>query len=136
MNYLIVFLGAGIGGVVRHAVHVLMPHFIDTTWFPFDILAINVSGSFAMGLIAEYFVIRGLRRGLSQHLRLFLTTGILGGYTTFSAFSLDAVRLWQNGQVAASILYVMGSVVGSVGALALALALVRKYVREELGDRA
>jgi CrcB protein len=135
MNYLIVFLGAGIGGVLRHVVHVLMPHFFDTAWFPFDILAINVSGSFTMGLIAEYFVIRGLRHGLSQHLRLFLTTGILGGYTTFSAFSLDVVRLWQNGQVAASILYVVASVVGSVGALALALALVRKYVPEEMGDR-
>ena len=135
MSYLIVFLGAAIGGVLRHAVHVLMPHFIDTTWFPFDILTINVSGSFTMGLIAEYFVIRGLQRGLSQHLRLFLTTGILGGYTTFSAFSLDAVRLWQNGQHVGSLLYIVGSVVGSVGALTLALALVRKYVREEMGDR-
>jgi CrcB protein len=132
MSYLIVFLGAGIGGVLRHGVHVLMPHFIDTAWFPFDILTINLSGSFAMGLIAEYFVIRGLQRGLSQHLRLFLTTGILGGYTTFSAFSLDAVRLWQGGQVAASILYVVGSVAGSIGALALALALIRKYIRKEL----
>ena len=136
MSYLIVFLGAGVGGVLRHTVHVLMPHFIDTTWFPFDILAINVSGSFAMGLIAEYFVVRGLRRGLSQHLRLFLTTGILGGYTTFSAFSLDAVRLWQGSQVAASVVYVVASVAGSVGGLALALALVRKYVREELSERA
>jgi len=133
MSYLIVFLGAAIGGVLRHAVHVLMPHFIDTTWFPFDILTINVSGSFAMGVIAEYFVIRGLRRGLSQHLRLFLTTGILGGYTTFSAFSLDAVRLWQDGQIAASVAYVVASVAGSIGALALALALVRRYAREEVG---
>ena len=135
MSYLIVFLGAGIGGVLRHAVHVLMPRFIDTTWFPFDILAINVSGSFSMGLIAEYFVIRGLRgQGLPQHLRLFLTTGILGGYTTFSAFSLDAVRLWQGGQVAASIVYVVGSVAGSIGGLALAFALIRKYVRREMGE--
>ena len=135
MSYLIVFLGAGIGGVMRHAVHVLMPHFIDTAWFPFDILTINVSGSFTMGLIAEYFVIRGLRgEGLSQHLRLFLTTGILGGYTTFSAFSLDAVRLYQGGQIAASAFYVVGSVVGSIGGLALGFVLIRKYVRREMGE--
>ena len=136
MNYLIVFLGAGIGGVIRHGIHVLVPHFVEGMWFPFDILAINVLGSFVMGLVAEYFIIRGLHGGLSQHLRLFLTTGILGGFTTFSAFSLDAVRLWQDSAFAASILYVLGSVFGSVGALALALALVRKYIREEIADRA
>lgn len=135
MSYLIVFLGAGIGGVMRHAVHLLMPHVIDTAWFPFDILAINVSGSFAMGLTAEYFVIRGIRgEGLPQHLRLFLTTGILGGYTTFSAFSLDTVRLYQGGQIAASALYVAGSVVGSIGGLALAFMLIRRYVRRDMGE--
>jgi fluoride exporter len=128
MSYLIVFLGAGIGGVMRHAVHVLMPHFIDTAWFPFDILTINVSGSFTMGLIAEYFVIRGIRgEGLSQHLRLFLTTGILGGYTTFSAFSLDVALLYERGEIGLAALYVIASVALSIVGLFAGLALVRNF---------
>ncbi|MBM3649161.1 MAG: fluoride efflux transporter CrcB [Alphaproteobacteria bacterium] len=127
MGYLIVFLGAGIGGMARHAVDLLAPRLLDTAVFPYDTLAINVVGSLLMGLIVEYFVIRS---GLSQHLRLFLTTGILGGFTTFSAFSLEAVMLWQRGATVACVLYVAASVTLSVGALFLALAIARRFLRE------
>ncbi|WP_342163164.1 CrcB family protein [Methylobacterium sp. SD21] len=82
-------------------------------------------GSFLMGLIAEYFA---LRSGLPMQLRLFLTTGILGGFTTFSAFSLDAALLFEKGQAGAAFAYVTGSVVLALGALFLALMVVRAAV--------
>ena len=65
------------------------------------------------------------KNGLPQSLRLFLTTGILGGFTTFSTFSLDAAMLWERGENATALAYVVTSVVFSVGALAAGLALVR-----------
>ena len=80
MAYLIVFLGAGIGGVARYGISLLAVGMVDVAVFPYATLLINVSGSFLMGLIAEFFVVR---TGLPQHLRLFLTTGILGGWILF-----------------------------------------------------
>lgn len=125
MGYLIVFFGAGIGGALRHGVNLAAYRMLGGGSFPYGTLAINVLGSFAIGLIAEYFA---LRSGLPQHVRLFLTTGILGGFTTFSAFSLEVALLYERGQVAAGVAYAIGSVVLSVGALFLALALVRMGV--------
>ena len=89
MLYLIVFLGAGIGGALRHAVNVAAFRAAGYG-YPFGTLAVNVSGSLAMGLLAGYFA---YRTGTNQHVRLFLTTGVLGGFTTFSAFSLDTALL-------------------------------------------
>jgi CrcB protein len=71
-----------------------------------------------MGAFAAYFAFRG---GDSQHWRLFLTTGILGGFTTFSTFSLDTAVLWERGDLIGTALYVLSSVVLSVLALFLAL---------------
>jgi CrcB protein len=89
MLYLIVFLGAGIGGAMRHGVNIGAAK-LFSPGFPFGTFIVNVAGSFAMGLLAGYFAYRA---GVPQHLRLFLTTGILGGFTTFSTFSLDAAVL-------------------------------------------
>ena len=83
------FLGAGIGGALRHGVNVGAARLFGYG-FPFGTLIVNVAGSFLMGLLAGYFA---FRPGIGQHVRLFLTTGILGGFTTFSAFSLDAALL-------------------------------------------
>lgn len=94
MNYLIVFIGAGIGGSFRHGVNLLIPRLI-TTDLPVHTLIINIAGSFLMGLIAEYFALRG---GFPQASLLFLTTGLLGGFTTFSAFSLETALLYERGQ--------------------------------------
>lgn len=121
MNYLIVFIGAGIGGALRHGVNGLGLRLAGQN-FPWGTFAINVSGSFLMGLVAGYWM---LRSGLSQEARLFLTTGLLGGYTTFSAFSLDAALLWERGEVAQAAAYVAGSVMLSIAALFAALWLVR-----------
>ena len=92
--------------------------------FPWGTLTVNVMGSFVMGLIAGWLALRA-GDGWSQHARLFLATGILGGFTTFSAYSLDAVLLWERGQISAAALYVAGSVVLSIAALAAGLALIR-----------
>jgi CrcB protein len=78
-----------------------------------------------MGLISEYFA---LKAGLPQHWRLFLTTGILGGFTTFSAFSLEAGLLYERGQLAAAAIYVVASVALAIGALFAGLAIVRALV--------
>ena len=75
-----------------------------------------------MGLLIGYFAFRG---GISQHLRLFLTTGILGGYTTFSAFSLDTVLLWERHHYGTVALYVSASVLASIAGLALGMTLLR-----------
>lgn len=121
MNYLIVFLGAGIGGAGRHGVNVLSARLLGTG-FPVGTLAINAVGSFVMGLVAGYFAFRG---HLPQEMRLFLATGVLGGFTTFSAFSLETALLFERGAPGAAILYVVLSVALSLGGVALGLALAR-----------
>jgi CrcB protein len=115
MNYLIVFAGAGLGGALRHGVNELALRWFGTS-YPVSTLAVNVVGSFAMGLLAGYFAFRG---EASPAWKLFLATGVLGGFTTFSAFSLDVVLLYQRGAVVPAALYVAGSVVLSVAGLVL-----------------
>jgi fluoride exporter len=120
--YLIVALGSGIGGALRHGVNVTAARLLGTGW-PYGTFAVNFIGSFVMGLIAGYFA---ARRHAPQAWLLFLTTGILGGFTTFSAFSLDVALLYERGRLALAALYVVGSVALSVGALFAALALMRR----------
>jgi fluoride exporter len=121
MNYLIVFLGAGIGGAGRHGVNVLAVRLFGPA-FPAGTLVVNVLGCLLMGLIAGFFAHRA---SLPQEARLFLTTGLLGGFTTFSAFSLDAALLWERGDVGLAALYVGASVILSLVAVAAGLALMR-----------
>lgn len=124
MNYLIVFLGAGIGGALRHGVNVAALRLV-AAGFPWGTLAINIAGSFAMGAIAEYFA---LKSGLPQHWRLFLTTGVLGGFTTFSAFSLEVALLYERGEILAAGLYMLGSAVLAVAGLFAGLYVIRTLV--------
>lgn len=120
---LLVFLGAGLGGLLRHGVNVAAVRTLGPG-FPWSTLAVNVMGSFLMGALAGSFALR-VGEGWTQAARLFLATGILGGFTTFSAFSLDSVLLWERGEAGLAALYALASVVLSVGALLLGLALVR-----------
>jgi CrcB protein len=122
MNFLIVFLGAGVGGALRHGVNTLGMRLLGTG-FPFGTLTVNILGSLAMGLLAGWFAQKG---EASQHLRLFLTTGIIGGFTTFSTFSLDIAVLWERGAVALCALYVALSLAVSVGTLFFGLWLMRQ----------
>jgi CrcB protein len=124
MGFVIVFLGGGLGAALRHGVNIAASRLLGTA-FPYGTLFINVAGSLAMGLIAELFA---LKAGLPQHWRLFLTTGILGGFTTFSAFSLEAALLYERGQTAGAAVYVFASVVLAIGALFAGMAIVRGLV--------
>jgi len=121
MLYLIVFLGAGIGGAMRHGVNVGAAKLLGYG-FPFGTFIVNVVGSFLMGLFAGYFAYRA---GIPQHVRLFLTTGILGGFTTFSTFSLDAAVLIERHQFGAAAGYMVGSLAAGVAALFFGLAVFR-----------
>jgi CrcB protein len=121
--FILVFIGAGLGGVLRHSVNLACARYCGTA-FPWGTFAINISGSLVMGLIAGYLAFKA-GESWSQHARLFLMTGILGGYTTFSAFSLDTVLLWERGQLAAASFYVLGSVGFSLAGLVLGLSAVR-----------
>ncbi|MBI1244877.1 MAG: fluoride efflux transporter CrcB [Alphaproteobacteria bacterium] len=123
MNYLIVFLGAGIGGSLRHAVNVLAPRLLGTA-LPFGTMFVNLAGSLAMGLIAGWFAFRG---DAPQSARLFLTTGILGGFTTFSAFSLDFAMLVERGEIANAAIYGGVSVAGALMALFIGLWIARTF---------
>ena len=120
-SYLLVFLGGGAGASLRHAVNVLSARLLGTA-FPYHTFIINISGSLVMGLIAGYLAFKG---EASQPWRLFLMTGILGGYTTFSAFSLDTALLYERGEIGLAALYVLGSVLLSIAGLFAGLALVR-----------
>ena len=121
MLYLIVFIGAGIGGAVRHGVNVGAARLFGYG-FPFGTLIVNIAGSFLMGVFAGYFA---FRPGIGQHVRLFLTTGVLGGFTTFSAFSLDAALLIERHAFGMAAGYIVGSVAASLSALFFGLAIFR-----------
>ena len=121
MSYLLVFLGGGFGAMLRHGVNLGAARWFGIN-FPWGTLLVNVTGSLVMGLIAGFFA---LKSGQSQEWRLFLTTGILGGYTTFSAFSLDTALLYERGEIGIAAVYVLGSVALSVAGLFIGLWIVR-----------
>jgi CrcB protein len=120
LNLVLVVVGGGIGAGIRHltnlgALRVVGPN------FPWGTMVINIVGSFVMGL----FIAALVRRGGSNELRLFVATGILGGFTTFSAFSLDFATLWERGASLPALGYALASVVGAIIALFLGLWLAR-----------
>jgi CrcB protein len=123
MNYLLVFFGGGLGATLRHVINVSCAKCWGTA-FPYGTFIINVTGSTVMGLIAGYLAFKG---EASQPWRLLLMTGILGGYTTFSAFSLDSALLYERGELGLAAAYVLGSVVLSIAGLFAGLALVRHF---------
>src|ERR1700754_800913 len=121
MSYLLVFFGGGLGATLRHLINVTCARCLGTA-FPYHTFIINITGSTVMGLIAGYLAFKG---EASQPWRLFLMTGILGGYTTFSAYSLDAAPLYERGEIWLALFYVIGSVVLSIAGLFAGLALIR-----------
>lgn len=120
MIYFAIAIGGALGAVARHGSNRFVELVLQQP-LPISTLIVNVFGSFLIGLVAASFAHYG---NPSQEMRLFLTTGFLGGLTTFSTFSLDTVTLIQRGEVLFAGLYVLGSVILSFGALLAALALV------------
>ena len=123
LNFGLVFLGAGIGGALRHAVNLGCARYCGVA-FPWGTLVVNVTGSLVMGILVGWLAFRA-GETWSQAARLFVATGILGGFTTFSAFSLDAVLIWERGDTGVALAYVAASVVLSIGALFMGLAIIR-----------
>jgi CrcB protein len=120
-NILMVAVGGAIGSVARYLVGVGSGKLFGLD-FPWGTLIINVVGSTLIGVFAGLFA---LKWDAPQTLRVFLTVGICGGFTTFSTFSLDAYYLIERGQILASALYIVSSVVLSIGGLIAALYLIR-----------
>jgi fluoride exporter len=118
---LLVASGGAIGSVARYLVGVGMARAFGVA-FPYGTLAVNVIGGFLMGLFIELLA---RRFEGSPELRLFIAIGILGGFTTFSSFSLDVAVLWERGDFAIALFYVLASVILSIGALFLGLWLAR-----------
>lgn len=113
--------GGAIGSVARYLVGVGAGRLFGTA-FPWGTLIINIAGSFLIGAFAESFA---LRWDLPQVLRVFLTVGICGGFTTFSTFSLDAYLLMARGELWPAFAYIVGSVASSIAGLFAGLQLVR-----------
>jgi CrcB protein len=120
-NLFLVAIGGGIGAGTRHLVNMGVMRLLGAG-FPWSTMLINITGSFIMGAFIELLA---RRFGGSNELRMFVATGILGGYTTFSSFSLDFATLWERGALALALAYVLVSVVGGILALFAAFWLVR-----------
>ena len=115
-----VAMGGAIGSVARYFVaQVQSPSW---TGFPYGIFLVNVSGGFIMGVLVE---LMALRFSVSPEVRAFLTTGVLGGYTTFSTFSLESALLIQKGAMVNATAYVVGSAILSIIALFCGLWVIR-----------
>jgi CrcB protein len=122
LPYLLIFLGGGTGAVARYGVSTLMGTKFGTD-FPWGTLTVNLIGAFLIGLFVE---IAALRWQTTHHLlTLLLVTGFLGGFTTFSAFSLEAALMWQKGDFLNLAAYIGVSVIGTVALVRLAAVAVR-----------
>ena len=117
--FLSVAVGGALGATLRYSLGLWIVRMVGHG-FPVAIIAVNVLGSFLMGV----FVVAAAHKGLTW-LSPFVMTGLLGGFTTFSAFSLEAVTLWERGDVGQAALYVSISVVFSIGALMLGVWMSR-----------
>jgi CrcB protein len=115
-----VALGGALGASLRYLFGIGVFRFLGPQTFPVAILSVNVLGSFLMGV----FVVLAAQRGLN-HLSPFVMTGLLGGFTTFSAFSLEAVTLYERGDIGLAVAYIAASVVLSVLGLMLGLFVAR-----------
>ena len=120
MNFLLVLIGGAVGSVARYGVGRLTLGAFGPN-YPWGTLAVNLIGGFLMGVLVGTLA----RAGGSENTRLLLGVGVLGGFTTFSAFSLDAVSMIEGGQWGAAIVYALASVIGSVVALFAGLYLIR-----------
>ena len=122
-HLVIVAAGGAVGASLRHLTGLAAMRLLGVN-FPWGTLAVNVVGSFAMGVFIELLA---RRFGASNELRLFVATGLLGGFTTFSAFSLDVAVLWERGAAGAAAGYVLVSVIGAILALFAGLWVARTF---------
>ncbi|MBA3068175.1 MAG: fluoride efflux transporter CrcB [Hyphomonas sp.] len=122
-HFLIVAAGGAIGAALRHGVGLISLRHLPSSW-PWATFTVNVLGGFAMGLLVGWLALKA--EGAGQAARLFLATGLLGGFTTFSAFSLETVNMIRTGETAKALAYIVLSVALSLAALGLGLVLARR----------
>lgn len=122
MSYILVGLGGAFGAMGRFGIGQLIMR-LGLTGGPYATLAVNIVGSFIMGLVIA--LLARHTPDWSHSARLLVATGFCGGFTTFSAFSLDFISLYERGQTMSALLYVGLSVILSIAALFAAMALVR-----------
>jgi CrcB protein len=120
MNLLYIAAGGALGAVLRYIMIQALVLRIYPAPFPLGTMLVNILGSFAIGLLMARLTDAG-----QETLRLFLVTGILGGFTTFSAFSWDVLQLIERGQFVQGALYILGSVLLSLLAAYAGYALMK-----------
>lgn len=123
-NLLLVAAGGAIGASLRHLSGIAALRLFGTG-FPWGTLFVNVFGSFLMGLFIAWMV---KNTGVSNEMRLFVATGILGGFTTFSAFSLDVANMIERGEMSSAFIYIAASVVISLAAVFIGLWFGRSFL--------
>lgn len=121
-GYLLVFLGGGVGSVLRLGIYRATRLWVSSD-FPWGTFAVNAIGGLAAGVVTGWLLSRSATA--NDPWALFLMTDILGGFTTFSAFSVDALSLIQRGAVAMAVAYIIGSVLVSILAASAGFALMR-----------
>ncbi len=126
MAFIWIFIGGGLGACSRYGLGTVVARWAGTA-FPTNTLLINVTGSFLIGLISTLLMDRGVT---NPAWRLALVTGFLGGYTTFSAYSYETVRLFEAGHGGRALLYVVGSNVLSIAACVAGIAFVRLFMTD------
>ncbi len=110
MNLLFVFICGGLGSVARYAMMKGIGKIMGAG-FPWHTLGVNLIGAFLIGMVTA---VLAFRSSSAEPARLMLITGFLGGFTTFSAFSLEAALMWQRGDYTALVTYVAASVIGTI----------------------
>lgn len=116
-NLVLIFIGGGVGSIMRYLVSFFSHKFINIGGFPFGTLIVNVIGCFLIGLLTSQIT------KLDDSLRLLLVTGFCGGFTTFSAFSSESIALYQNENYFLMILYIVMSII-----LGLSAVLIGNYL--------
>ena len=118
-----IFLGGGVGALLRFLISEQTDRLFSSS-FPFGTIVVNVLGAFLMGLVVSYFADKV---NISQNIKMFLTIGFLGGFTTFSTFNLDFYQLFSNGEILASLLYLFVTFTFTVIAFYLGLSLFKFF---------
>ncbi|MFN3608520.1 MAG: fluoride efflux transporter CrcB [Hyphomonas sp.] len=122
-GFLLVALGGAFGASLRYGVGLVAVRHLPSGW-PWGTSFVNIAGSLAMGVLIGWLALKA--EGASQEARLFLTTGVLGGFTTFSAFSLEVANMLRSGETVKAGLYAGVSVLFSVSALFIGLWMARR----------
>lgn len=120
-SFMLVFFGGGVGAMARYGMTTFIGHHMGKA-FPWHTLGVNLIGALVIGALTEFL---SLRVSGVDHARLLLVTGFLGGFTTFSSFSLESALMWEKGDYMPFAAYVAASVIGTIIAVFCGTAAVR-----------